>query len=61
MSNTSNAPVESEQAASLQLAIAQTDALLKEVNEQMTLGTFDAANQEVLARLIERSNPSTMC
>ncbi|AFZ00070.1 HEAT repeat domain-containing protein [Calothrix sp. PCC 6303] len=52
MSNTSNAPVESEQ-ASLQLAIAQTDALLKEVNEQMTLGTFDSENKEVLARLVE--------
>ena len=38
---------------SLQLAQAQTDALLEQVNEQITLDSFDLDNQEVLAQLVE--------
>ena len=38
---------------SLQLAQAQTDALLEQVNEQITLDSFDPDNQEVLAQLVE--------
>lgn len=38
---------------SLQLAQAQTDALLEQVNEQITLDTFDPDNEEVLAQLVE--------
>lgn len=51
--STSSAPAVISDAKALSLAQAQTDALLADVNEQITLGTFDADNQVVLVQLVE--------
>lgn len=47
-----NTSVESRQ-DSLSFSQSQTDALLGQVNEQITLGTFDPENKEILAQLVE--------
>ena len=47
-----NTSFQSEQ-DSLSLSKTQTDALLEQVNEQITLGTFDPENQTILAQLVE--------
>lgn len=47
-----NPSIESRQ-DSLSFSQSQTDALLGQVNEQITLGTFDPENKEILAQLVE--------